>query len=83
MTPKTQVYNSVAAYIEARSIWVNTPAVITGEGKMFMIVKGQQVFSSEFLSANPKPTFEQRSGNDLNGERSGLMYGVRFKKKGR
>lgn len=74
-------YHHLSDYIHAQERWKNTPAVILPTGEMQMIVKGKRVSKAEFDAANPKPHYEPLSGEQLDGERKGTLYGVRNTKK--
>jgi hypothetical protein len=71
------LYHDLHDYIEAKDRWTNTPAVILPTGETLMIVKGKRISKAEFNAANPKPNYEPLSGEQLDGERKGTLYGVR------
>lgn len=77
----TEVYHSIVDYLEAYNNWLYTPAVITPDGEMMMIVKGERIPKKEFDHHNPKPYYEPLSGVGLDGERESTLFGIRNPKK--
>lgn len=77
----TEPYHTIKDYIKAKTKWLNTPAVITPSGEMFVLVKGKRYTEQEFDNMNPKPHYEPAGGDNLNGDKDGTLYGVKNKKK--
>jgi len=78
-----ETYHNITDYIKAKERWTNAPAVITPHGEMLVQVKDKLISKEVYDLHNPQPNYEPESGNNLNDEKAGLLYGVRSRKKGR
>lgn len=78
---RTQIFYSISEWLKAIASYRLAEAKILPDGTMVIKSNGQWFNKKEWEAANPKPVHEPKSGNDLNGESNGLLYGVKNSRK--